>query len=198
MSFFKKLFSKKFQDESFEDQKNEVETDNLELEKITGLKANSLKEGCDQIACANGAFGHDAENPIPVNGIKGEIKYLNRIRCECGVGLIFHRAGSASAKNNDNAVDVYETVCMNGKHWDTLYLDMYYLRRSTLLPAHYTFSDFHPLFSKVPFGFGIHNKCDNFPVGIPRLLAEQIGGTLGLSFAEKLKKVIGDGSKFKR
>lgn len=198
MSFLSKLFSKKFQDESFEDQQKEVENEKQKLEEITGLKMDKLKEGRDQITGASGGFGNDAKNPIPVNGIRGEVKYLNRLRCQCGAGLIFHRAGSTTDENNDNTIDVYETVCMEGKHWDTLYLDMHYLRRSTLLPKSYYFSDFHPLFSKVAIGFGIHNKCNNFPFGVPELLAKEIGGTLGERFADKLNKMMGDGSKFRR
>jgi len=197
MSFLNKLFGKKFIDESLEDQRKEVEEERKRVAEGTGLEMNDfkLKEGCDQIDGATGEFGRDIKNPIPVNGVRGEIKYLNRLRCECGAGLIFHRLESNESENNEGNIDKFETVCINGKHWDILYLNMYYLRRSTFLPKGYHFSDFHPIYSKFPIGFGIHNYCDNFPMGMPELIATGLGGQ---ELADKLKEIIGDGTKFRR
>jgi hypothetical protein len=198
MSFLSKIFSKKFQDEALDDQRKEVEDERKELEEGTGLKMSELKEGCDQILGANGEFGHDIRNPIPVNGIRGGIKYLNRLRCQCGAGLIFHRPGSKESENNDGNTDIFETVCVEGKHWDILYLNIYYLRRSVFLPKGYHFSDFDQIFSKFPIGFGTNYKCDNFPFEMPKMVARGIGGTLGEKFADKLEIIIGDGTKFRR
>lgn len=197
MSFLKNLFGKKFQDESFEEQRNEVEEERRRVAEGSELDMNDfkLKEGCDQIDGATGEFGRDIKNPIPVNGVRGEIKYINRLRCECGAGLIFHRLGSDKTENIDGNSDIYETVCIEGKHWDKLYLNMYYLRRSTFLPKGYHFSDFHPIYSKFPIGFGIHNFCDDFPMGMPELIAPGLGGQ---PLADKLTEIIGDGTKFRR
>lgn len=197
MSFLKKIFSKKFIDESLDDQRKEVEDERKRIAEVTGLEMNDfkLKEGRDQITGATGEFGRNINNPVPVNGVRGEIKYLNRLRCECGAGLIFHRVGSDKTENIDGNTDVFETVCIEGKHWDKLYLNMYYLRRSTLLPKDYHFSKFHPIFSKFPIAFGIHNYCENFPFDMPKLIAPGLGGQ---PLADKLTEIIGDGTKFRR
>jgi len=154
-------------------------------------------EDCDQLANAAGEFGRSPTNPIPVNSIVGEFKYLNRLRCSCGSGLIFHRLGSLEVGDISGNVDVFESVCLQGKHWDILYLHLYHPRRSTLLPKGYTFSAFHPIFSKMPWGYGTNKKVDTFPFGLSELIVVHVGGTLGIQFSKKYEKFVRNNAEFK-
>lgn len=188
---FFNLFKKKFIDESFEDQKKELE-ENDPFSNSPSVNGKS----CDSLFNNKEDFGHIANNPIPVNGVIGEMKYLNRLRCECGVGLMYHRLGSIGVDGINAPVDIYETVCINGKHWDILYLHLYYPRRSTWLPTGYKFSDFHPIFCKFAIGYGINSYDRDFPFG----LGEKYMGTGMKRFdkrvVENYENIISDRNKF--
>lgn len=187
------FLKKKFIDESLEDQL-------LDLSKEHPMLSSIAKNGknCDCIKEDISNLGHDKNNPVPVNGIIGEMKYLNRLLCKCGTGLIYHRLGSFEVENIQENVDVYETVCIKGKHWDVLYLHMYHPRRSSLCPEGYSFNDFHPIFSKHPIGYGTHNLDKDFPFGVDEFIASFIGGTLGEKFAKKLTDIVSNRNNFIR
>ncbi len=185
-------FFKSTEDESLEEQKADVEKYCPALIQTRIINALS----CDKIPGATGEFGRTFTNPIPVNGIHGEIKYLNRLRSLSGAGLIFHRLGSIVKKGIANNIDVYETVSIDGQWWDILYFDMYHPRRSKALPKGYLFSNFHKTFSKLAIGFGVHDFDNKFPFGIPDLM-ENSYGSLGESFAKKLTSEILEKHNFK-
>lgn len=188
---------KKIKDEPLKEQLEEFSKNAEMIEKKLGQKVN-IQEACDEIPNSTGEFGHSKTNPIPVNGIKGEIKYLNRLRCTCGVGIIFHRIGSLTVSKIKDEVDIFETVCLNGTHWDVLYLHMYHPRRSTITPKGYTFSKYHPLYSKNILAFGSHTKINNFPFGIADELIKNWGSELGKKMADNLNRELRDASKFIR
>lgn len=127
------------------------------------------REDCDEISGSKGEFGRDPNNPIPVNGILGEVKYLARLSCNCDHGILFHRLGSipVTRAKGSISVDVFETVCVNGKHWDILYLDMYHPRRSRKLPAGYGALPYVPEFTKAALAFGTTKRVGDFPQGLP-------------------------------
>jgi tetratricopeptide (TPR) repeat protein/tRNA A-37 threonylcarbamoyl transferase component Bud32 len=185
------FFKKKFVDESREDQKKEM------LEFMGNI---SLGENCDQLLNAFGDFGHTHTNPIPVNGVRGEIKYLNRLRCNCGVGLMFHRLASIEVDGINGPVDIFETACLKGNYWDILYFHFYHPRRSTLCPKGYSFSEFHPVFSRIPIAFGTDHYDDNFPFGLSKFIIMQFGEDKdqGKAFASKYESFVKDKSKFNR
>jgi hypothetical protein len=87
---------------------------------------------CDEISGANGEFGRSFQNPIPVNGPIGEILYLSSLRTNDRTPIIFHRIGSK------NGVDVFETVSLDGKVWDILFLHLYHPRKSRRAPSGYS------------------------------------------------------------
>jgi len=188
---FFNLFKKKFIDESFEDQKKDLENRNPFLDSLA-INGKS----CDSLFNNKQDFGHVASNPIPVNGVIGGIKYLNRLRCRCGTILMYHRLGSIEISETENPIDIYESVCENGKHWDVLFLSIYHPRRSTWFPTGYKFSKFHPIFSTSPIGYGT-NKCDkDFPFGLSKYIKIHIGGNLGKVFAKKYEIIVLDRNKF--
>ncbi len=191
--FFKKK-SKDFVDETREEQAKDIE----KLYPVELKEKMLAGEECDQISSATGEFGHSATNPIPVNGHWGEIKYIQRLRCACGAILLFHRLRSVEVSLINEPVDIFETVCIDGKHWDLLYLHLYHPRRSTFMPKGYTFSRFDPLYSKACFALGTNKIMEDFPFGMSTELAENLGGTMGDRFVKLYEKYVNDRSKFKR
>ncbi len=180
------------QDASREEQIKELEEvpEAIRVQIISG-------EDCDQLATACGEFGRAHTNPIPVNGAWGEFRYLNRLRCSCGAGLIFHRLGSLPVDGIFGNIDVFETVCLQGKHWDILCFHIYHPRRTSILPAGYSFSDFHPVFSKTTWAYGTNRRVSTFPWGLSPLIEMHIGGTLGPKFSRKYEGFVRDRARFR-
>jgi len=188
---FFNFLRKKFVDESIDEQKKDLGN---EILRLYPLAVNG--KDCDSLFDDRQDFSHNIDNPVPVNGVLGEIKYINRLRCKCGVGLVYHRLGSASSKKIDGRVDIYETVCIRGVHWDILYFHFYHPRRSTWLPMGYKFSDFHPIFSRYPMGYGTNRFVNDFPFGLGKYILLHLGDGLGKAFIKRYDKVIENRNKF--
>jgi len=89
---------------------------------------------CDTISNAHGEFGYEKSNPIPVRNPDGEAKYLRNLRCgKCGEAFDFSRVGSFGPGPDGHTVDGFDLICKAG-HQFTLYMDMYHLGPSTLIP----------------------------------------------------------------
>lgn len=89
----------------------------------------------DEIENAEGEFGINKNNPIPVNSPRGEYEYLARLRCPCGNPFFFHRAGSVGECLDGHIVDMFELICRERKHRYTLFLDMYHIEPSSKVPS---------------------------------------------------------------
>ncbi len=151
--------------EGFKEESLDKQLKDLSMMDETLVKICLENGGCDKVKGGHGDFGLSITNPIPVNGIMGEIKYLNQLaRGEMDI-LFYHRLGSIE-EDNKNVIDAYEVVSIDGKHWDILYFDMYHTRRSYLIPKGYRRSKVPNSFKIMPFGFGTHNQDTNFPFGI--------------------------------
>jgi hypothetical protein len=149
-------------------------------------------EDCDKIEEAYGEFG-SITNPIPVNGLMGEIKYLGKLRGKTGHALFFHRNCSTTSPICKHPVDIYETVCMDGTQWKTLYFDMYHPRRSNIAPPGYSLTPYDKsLGEDIPLAYGVNHPVTNFPYGLPGAIERLYGGEIGHVFAkharEKLNK----------
>jgi len=185
------FLNKKFIDESLVEQEDDFKKNSPDFYK-EAIKSKS----CDSLFNDKKGFGLIGYNPIPVNGPLGEMKYLNRLRCKCGVGLIYHRLRSMEIDKITNPVDIYETVCIEGKHWNILFFDFYHPRRSVWLPEGFTFSDFHPIFSRYPIGFGTNNFSNDFPFGLDNEIGRIVGFDENNAFVKKYEKIIENKSKF--
>lgn len=153
---------------------------------------------CDEVPDASGPFG-SMKNPIPVNGARGELMYLKRLRCACGVSIMFHRLGSTKLGTDHGdakALDIFEVVCLNAKHWGVFFLDLYHPRRSLKTPEGFTNAPWDKTFSPLPVAWGTTKKAENFPLDLPQCIAEQLGGGIGAAFGRKCRESIGDGSLF--
>jgi hypothetical protein len=145
------------------------------------MLANGLD--CDSLPNASGAFG-SLNNPIPVNGAIGEIKYLGKLRGRSGYALFFHRIGSVSSLKFKHSIDEYETVCMDGSQWANLHLDMYHPRRSNLVPDGYTLTPFdRQLNVDLPVAYGVNEYVSDFPYGLPDAITKLYGAHHGTTFA---------------
>jgi hypothetical protein len=87
---------------------------------------------CDEISGGSGDFGRSFQNPVPVNGPIGEILYLSNLRTKDRTPIMFHRIGSK------NDADAFETVSLDGKVWDILFLHLYHPRKSRRAPTGYS------------------------------------------------------------
>jgi hypothetical protein len=130
------------------------------------------KNGCDQIEGSYGSFGFSPTNPIPVNGIIGELVYIFRLRSQKGVGFLYHRLGGLSSPPSKNTIDHYELVSIDASEWYDLFFDCYYPRRSQKAPDGLKLVSWNSLdnklkkLAKLPF-HGVNIKVDNFPHGLP-------------------------------
>lgn len=131
-------------------------------------------EDCDVISNSSGRFGHDATNPIPVNGPLGEVTYLSRLRLrDTGSMVFFHKISSSGH------IDKFELVNVSGKFVDYLYLDMYHPRSSRLYPDGYT------LEKEAVFPRGVTTTVHHFPKGLYKLIKKEAKLLLGVDVAEK-------------
>jgi hypothetical protein len=130
---------------------------------------------CDQIENAFGEFGRSLTNPIPVNGPVGELVYLSRLQTFDAMPIAFHRLGS------QGDIDIFETVSEEGKHWDVLYLSLYYPRKSRAVPMGYRHATDPARRSLIR---GTTFLIDDFPKGIWRATCECTGRLLGIPIAD--------------
>jgi hypothetical protein len=157
--------------ESLQEQAREVteHCSMIEDEIMAGLDCDEIEEG-------QGAFG-TLDNPIPVNGSIGEIKYLNKLRGLSGKPLFFHRLGSDRSSICKKPIDIYEVVCIDGTQWNKLCFDLYHPRRSNRVPENYRLTtlaeDSDDLHSNYIYGVNIHLK--NFPFDLSEIIFDIYG-----------------------
>jgi len=158
------------------------------------MKLASEGTDCDVLPHAKGDFGFVPTNPIPVNGTVGEMKYLARLRCSDLAGLMFHRLETIDIKDIEGSVDIFEAVCTQGKHWSIFCLHMFHPRRSHMSPKGYSFSEYHPTFSKVGAAWGTTQHDKSFPFGLGMFIQARFG----TAFANKYEEIVKNKDKFKK
>ncbi|MFZ5984910.1 MAG: hypothetical protein ACOYXN_11140 [Acidobacteriota bacterium] len=125
-----------------------------ELDRLI-REAFELAPRCDAVPGASGRFGYEDTSPIPVCRKKGELDYLERLRCSCGKPFFFHRAGSCGSGPDGHILDAYELACQD-RHFDTtLFFDMYHAGPSARLPEGLTQGE--------PAGVGVAYRVERFP-----------------------------------
>jgi len=132
--------------------------------ELTSSLLPSLDPQKDTVTGAEGMFGYDKTNPIPVCLQDGQLEYLARLQCKCGCPFYFHRTGSFGTGPDGHIIDGYELVCRSKKHHITLYMDMYHEGASSLLPE--------GLSRGKEKGSGLPFYVDNFPHGLAGAIKE--------------------------
>ena len=164
MSIFDKLFGGKSEDEKMMDEVckeiyiflNDDDEQNKFMPPL--LRDNLTRGSYSYVPGAVGEYGRNPRNPIPCNGVVGEVTYLSRLAMEYEVdgetyyqGFTFHRLGSS------DCVDIFEIISFDGCLYDILYLDMYYEHKSDIAPQGYAFRE------SVSFIRGTSEMNPNFP-----------------------------------
>lgn len=124
----------------------------------------------DELPYATGEFGRSANNPIPVNGVLGELVYLSSLKKSDGKRLLYHRLGSA------DVIDVYELVSIDGLSWDVLYFSMYHPRKSRKTPTGYAIV----AMNEQPLLYGTNRRVDNFPYGLQEAIRNTTAEIFGI------------------
>lgn len=197
MGFFSRLFggANAVTDEPEDEQLKRVLAD--PAIKFTGAK---LLEGCDRLPNATGRFGYDLTNPIPVNGVGGEIVYLNTLRARNGKGVLFHRLGSKETPVSPHPVDLYELVAVDASQWAQLYLAPYHQRRSRDVPEGFERKSWSSLPDEmramVHFpAMGMTSLVQDFPLGLPAAvrssaMLRSLSPGLGDSMARGVQRIL--------
>ena len=93
----------------------------------------------DEIPGGYGEFGISINNPVPVNGIPSNEKYLKRLVTIDGMAISWRRFGSGGADNIDHPIDIYNITDENGNKRDTIYISPYHPSTSNKAPKGYKF-----------------------------------------------------------
>jgi len=136
---------------------------------------------CDRIPNAFGEFGRTLTNPIPVNGPVGELVYLSRLETSDGSAIAFHRLGAF------DKVDAFEAVSEDGRHWDVLYLSLYFARKSKQVPTGYRMMTDKARRALIR-GTTLH--VDGFPNGIYSAALECTKRLIGIPIGDSRLKAI--------
>ena len=191
MSFWNKIFGGQSEEEKFLDEisreiyffLNDDDEQNKTMPPL--LRANITEGRHSFVPNGEGAFGRDIRNPIPCNGIVGEVTYLSRMVLEYEVdgeteyqGFTFHRLGSI------DCIDVYEIISYDGRIYDKLYLNMYYEYKSDYVPLGYNMRDSLALIR------GISELNNNFPYQQAEYAAAWAEGHTGMPvYDQDLSKI---------
>ncbi|MCL4215433.1 MAG: hypothetical protein KJ052_00275 [Candidatus Hydrogenedentes bacterium] len=173
MGFLKGLFGGGQRDEPESEQYKEFQETVPAMMLTHGVLAS-----CDEIANGQGEFGYSIDNPIPVNGPRGEINYLSRL-CNKGGKFWFHRVGNAKGAVYPYPVDVYDLIDVGATVYIRLHLGMYHPRRSTKAPRTLSLipwgqmSEMDRMFSKIGMT-GCNQTVPDFPFGMPTFLAQHL------------------------
>lgn len=158
-------------------------------DEMSTLAGKKILDGldCDAIPKGTGPFG-SLNNPIPVNGAIGEIKYLSKLRNPAGKPLLFHRVHSKSSDVTPDPIDCFEVVSVDGAWMDMLHFDCYHPRRSNLTPAGYTLMPYRKSLGEDPFGgFGCSHRVADFPHGLPAAVKDFYGQSMGNALAKLIE-----------
>lgn len=147
---------------------------------------------CDALPGATGEFGRTPSNPIPTNGVLGEVLYLSRLRTGTGSAVMFHRLGSE--KGIVDNVDVYDVLSLDRAVHERLYLSMYHPRKSQLVPSGYTYAG---KLDPSNFTYGVNHTVSDFPEKLDAHIRQWQMNHLGIPLPVAHVREAINGSRFK-
>jgi len=131
---------------------------------------NAQRARVDEIVNPVGEFGRSIGNPIPTNGPVGSVLYLSLLRRADGMPFLFHRLGSKDGN------DCYELLSLDGLTRENLWLNLYYLGKSTKCPKGFKIER---KFDSNNFLYGTNVFVENFPNGVYKAVRDCIEGFIG-------------------
>ena len=162
--------------------KNSMSNSIFKKDIIGGLDVDELPHGI-------GEFGRSAENPIPVNGMFGELAYLSLLKTQdTNQRLLFHRLGSVES------IDIYETVSIDGFKWDILFFSLYHPRKSRKAPSGYSIAKL----SNQPLFYGTNRRVEGFPYGLQDIICQTTKQIIGISLPPPQVRQAEESVLFKR
>lgn len=142
-----------------------------------------LHGGCDQLDGAEGEFGHDAANPIPVNGHGGAGCYLERLRDERGEPPLYHRIESIA--HGGRQLEVYELYwCGSSSPRSRLHFHVHHVRRSVLAPKGCSLQAWSSLPTEARHALalqprGSRQRIHEFPFRLPEVVHDRVYAATG-------------------
>lgn len=165
-----------------EDFQNSNMNDSLRYQVLNGVSADELPDGI-------GEFGRTPENPIPVNGVIGELVYLSRLATKyTNKKILFHRIGSL------DRIDAYETVSIDGRTWDILFFSLYHPRKSRKAPKGYQIVTTQ----QQSMIYGTNRRISQFPIGLQKAIREDTEKMIGISLATSEVRIAEETIRFQR
>jgi hypothetical protein len=150
-----------------------LENESAQNEAMAQPFRNDVMNGidCDELPFTDGPFGRSPLNPIPVNGVIGEVIYLSMLRTSTGCPVMFHRLGS------ENSIDIYDVLATDQSVREHLYLSMYHPRKSRKAPERYTLANKLDLDN---YTYGVSSFVPDFPAKLDAHIRKWQINSLGL------------------
>jgi hypothetical protein len=145
------IFEKVWRFFESEEVQNSMQPEGLRKQMLSGAN-------CDRIPGGYGEFGRAPTNPVPVNGVTGEVLYLSQLRTVSNSPVMFHRVGSALTSNV--FVDKYEVMAIDGTASEHLWLTPYHPRKSRVCPTGYRIE---PKIDGANPNYGVNALIISFP-----------------------------------
>jgi hypothetical protein len=109
----------------------------LYISLMKELMDTSFGTDQDEIQGSKGQFGKNVDNPIPVNTIRGNIRYLEKIRTIQGEKILYEREGSTLGEVVEKPIDVYRIMDLRKDVIDKFYISPYHKKDSQKAPEGY-------------------------------------------------------------
>ena len=87
-------------------------------------------------------YGLVPEKPIYAEGVEGSRKYLNSLKTLSGEKLSWERVGTTGAEGVNGIIDIYVGTLPSGEEYETLYVNMYGTKNSTVAPQGFIKEEF--------------------------------------------------------
>lgn len=199
MGFFGSLFSRKKKSsglspeitQTLEKVARLMKDENLQNSMSAPVLKDEIQGGLDvdELPYGIGEFGRSGENPIPVNGVFGELVYLSLLQTQdTNKRLLFHRIGSVES------IDIYETVSIDGGNWDILFLSLYHPRKSRKAPNGYLIAKLN----NQPFFYGTNQRVGGFPYGLHEAIRQTTKQIIGIPLPPPQVREAEENVSFKR
>jgi len=101
------------------------------VDELVSLSFDNLVTN-GQIATAQGRFGLEVTNPIPVKGFSGLDDYFDKLNYQKKIS--WDRLGSTLTQNINGSIDIYNLTAADGSSLESLYISMYCSETSSKLP----------------------------------------------------------------
>ena len=124
--------------------KQRISIDDEEFHKIVMrtmgfLEGGNIHTTYDEIPGGYGEFGITLTNPVPVNGIIANERYLRKLITDDGLEIRWLHTYTMGAENIDKPIDAYKISDINGGNRGFIYISSYHHTTSNKAPKGFKF-----------------------------------------------------------